>query len=178
MSVTKEKNLQAPKQNEQLSLTVTEGVTVKIIPNQEHEFLMSSQEVANGYGVSYGNIREHKRVSNEFIEGKHFITGVRISDSDPANKTYWTKRGVVRLGFFIKSQQAKLFRDWAEDLIIDKINNYQPTLFEVAPKQLNGKRKHNRLTQERLIDILHDVCRIDDAVLRNSIANKLKGGAL
>lgn len=31
----------------------------------------------------------------------------------------WTKRGVVRLGFFIKTPMAKEFRDWAEDYIID-----------------------------------------------------------
>ncbi len=34
------------------------------------------------------------------------------------NATLWTKRGIIRLGFFIKSNRAKQFRDWAEDLII------------------------------------------------------------
>ena len=32
----------------------------------------------------------------------------------------WTKRGVVRLGFFIKTSKAKQFRDWAEDYIIER----------------------------------------------------------
>jgi len=34
------------------------------------------------------------------------------------DQTLWTKRGIVRLGFFIKSERAKLFRDWAEDFIL------------------------------------------------------------
>ena len=35
------------------------------------------------------------------------------------------------------------------------------------------KRKHNRLTQERLVDLLADVAKIDDKELRLSIVNKL-----
>lgn len=165
------------KENKALSLTVTEGVTVSITPNQEHEFLIDTHEVAKGYGVSYENIRQHKFTNTtEFIEGKHFVSAVRISNSDPHNKVYWTKRGVIRLGFFIKSKQAKLFRDWAEDLVIAKL--LQPTLFEVPKLLEKGKRKHNRLTPERIIDILHDVCKIEDSELRNRIAEKIKGGAL
>jgi hypothetical protein len=166
------------KENKAMSLTVTEGLTVQIIPNPQHEFLMDSKQVALGYGVSYGNIREHKRVNDEFIEGKHFLIGVRISDSEPNNKVYWTKRGIVRLGFFIKSKNAKLFRDWAEDLIINKLGE-QTTLFDLQPKLLNGKRLYNgnRLTPARMVDILHEVCKIEDAQLRATISNKLKGGS-
>ncbi|EIQ01065.1 hypothetical protein OpiT1DRAFT_05632 [Opitutaceae bacterium TAV1] len=32
--------------------------------------------------------------------------------------TLWTKRGVIRLGFFIKSERAKKFRNAAEDLTL------------------------------------------------------------
>lgn len=165
------------KENKAMSLTVTEGLTVQIIQNPQHEFLMSTKEVSKGYGVSYENIRQHKFANtSEFTEGKHFVNAVRISNSDPANKIYWTKRGIVRLGFFIKSKNAKLFRDWAEDLIINKLGE-QTTLFDVQPKQINNKRKHNRLTAERMVDILHDVCKIDDAELRATISHKLKGGS-
>lgn len=164
-------------ENKAISLTVTEGLTVTIQPSSDHEFLMDSKQVALGYGVSYGNIREHKRVNDEFVEGKHFISGVRFSDSDPCNKVYWTKRGVVRLGFFIKSERAKMFRDWAEDLILQL--DEQMTLFPLEKNKnlkLSGKRNHNRLTQDRLISILADVCRIDDKQLRLSITSKLMEG--
>lgn len=165
-------------ENQAISLTVTEGLTVTVLPNLDHEFIMSTKEVAHGYGVSYGNIREHKRVNDEFIEGKHFISCVRITDSEPHNKVYWTKRGIVRLGFFIKSVRAKLFRDWAEDLII-KIDEQRDLFNEVVKtKQLPAKRNHNRLTSDRLLSIMQDVCRIEDSRLRISISDKLMNGGL
>jgi len=43
----------------------------------------------------------------------------------------------------------------------------------LAPKR---KTANNRLTPQRLIDILSDVCQIEDSKLRLSILAKLKGG--
>lgn len=161
-----------------LSLTVTEGLTVTILPDSNHEFLMSTKQVANGFGVSDYNIRQHKlEHSFELIEGKHFVSGVSIphaASSGSSKGTLWTKRGIVRLGFFIKSERAKLFRDWAEELVIEKMA--QPTLFDVPAKQLPHARKHNRLTSDRLLSIMADVARIDDREVRLSIANKLMMG--
>ena len=168
-----------------LPMTVTEGVTVNILPSSEHEFLMTSKEVAHGYGTTDYSIRVTKlRHSDELIEGKHYVTAVTICNSDlPSalrcahNAVLWTKRGIVRLGFFIKSERAKLFRDWAEELVLNRIE--QPTqtmLFDVPKKALPPVRRHNRLTQERLLDIMVDVARIEDSELRLSIVNKLMGG--
>ena len=165
-----------------VSLQVTEGLSVTVIPNPSHEFLMTTKEVASGYGTSkYAIQKAYLRNSSELYEGKHFETARTICPHDPKiphNSVLWTKRGIVRLGFFIKSERAKLFRDWAEELII-KVEE-QRDLFgaslKFAPKQLTT-RNHNRLTQERMISILADVCRIDDRELRLSITNKLmKGG--
>ena len=62
-----------------------------------------------------------------------------------------------------------------EELVINKLE--QPTLFDVLPtRQLPAPRKHNRLTAERMIDILADVCQIEDKELRLSLTNKLMGG--
>lgn len=163
-------------------MTVTEGVTVNILPNSDHEFLMTSKEVAHGYGCSDYVIRMTKlRHSDELIEGKHFVTAVTICNSDlPSalrcahNAILWTKRGIVRLGFFIKSERAKLFRDWAEELVIER--TMQPT--HVPVRALPQPRKHNRLTSERLLSIMADVARIDDREVRLSIANKLMMGGL
>ena len=35
------------------------------------------------------------------------------------------------------------------------------------------KRKHNRLTQERLVDLLADIAKVEDKELRLSIVDKL-----
>ena len=164
-----------------LPMTVIEGITVNVLPHEQYEFLLSTSDVGIGYGVSEYAIRKTKiRHEDELTEGKHFVTAGTFCPGDsktPHNKLFFTKRGIVRLGFFIKSERAKLFRDWAEELII-KLDE-QKDLFNqpVRQKELAGSRKHNRLTQERMISILADVCRIDDRELRLSITNKLmKGG--
>lgn len=166
-----------------LPITVMEGVTVNVLPNPEHEFLMTTNEVAIGYGVSKYNIRQHKLMhSDELIEGKHFITAVSIPNGDkrtPHNAVYWTKRGIVRLGFFIKSERAKLFRDWAEELIIrvdEQRDLFGNPVAAPAAKQLTPKRLINRLDRDRLIRLLALTSRIADNDLRISITNELTGG--
>lgn len=152
-----------------LPMNVVDGLTVKILPSEQYEFLMTTKEVAHGYGVSPYSIRStSSRNSSELIEGKHFVKGVAICNTQP-HQVFWTKRGIVRLGFFIKSEQAKLFRDWAEELILNVSENL------TANKQLPIKRKHNRLTSERLIRLLALTNRIEDAELRNAISSELMG---
>ena len=162
-----------------LPMVVTEGVTVNVLPNEVHEFLMTGKEVAHGYGVTDYNIRQHKlQRPDELIEGKHFVIAVSITNGGniPHNAVLWTKRGIVRLGFFIKSERAKLFRDWAEELIIQV--DQERDLFGVvkSTKALPAKRNHNRLTSERLIRLLQLTHRIDNSELRNEIVNELMGG--
>lgn len=163
-------------------MIVMEGVTVNVLPNTEHEFLICTNDVAIGYGVSKYNIRQHKLMHpDELIEGKHFITAVSIPNGNrqtPPNAILWTKRGIIRLGFFIKSERAKLFRDWAEELII-KINEQCDLFGNPLPspvKKLPLKRLTNRLDRDRLIRLLALTSRITDNELRISITNELTGG--
>ena len=153
-----------------VNLQVTEGLTVAVFQNQSHEFVMPVRDVALGYGVASGTIRNQlSKNFDEFIEGRHYIKGVAFCDTLPniqPHAIYWTKAGVIRLGFFIKSDRAKLFRDWAENVILNVI---------AKPVSLPPvtKRRHNRLSQERLVGILADVARIDDRELRLSLISKL-----
>ncbi|MDV7389911.1 hypothetical protein RZS08_01105, partial [Arthrospira platensis SPKY1] len=91
-----------------MSLSVTEGLTVTILPNSDHEFLMPTKEVAKGYDIHPATLRRHiQNHTDELVEGKHFLSGVQIMHAaSPGSSigTLWTKRGIVRLGFFIKSQ--------------------------------------------------------------------------
>lgn len=96
---------------------VFQDVCLNVQEHQEHEWLLDNNLVSEGYGVTAKAIRAHKtRNSSELIENKHWVLQ-NVAGSD---KTFWTKKGVVRLGFFIKSERAKQFRDWAEDLILKK----------------------------------------------------------
>ena len=155
-----------------VNLQVTEGLTVAVFQNQSHEFVMPVRDVALGYGVASGTIRNQlSKNFDEFIEGRHYIKGVAFCDTLPniqPHAIYWTKAGVVRLGFFIKSERAKMFRDWAETVVLQALSPQLPKSLPDAPK-----RRHNRLSQERLVGILADVARIDDRDLRLSLISKL-----
>jgi hypothetical protein len=110
--------------------TQFEGLILHVRPDETHEWLMETKLVAEGYGVDESTIRYHKSKNmDEFIEDKHYLC-VSITHAQSKNfelgsmvreQTFWTKRGVIRLGFFIKSERAKLFRDWAENLIIREL---------------------------------------------------------
>jgi hypothetical protein len=163
-----------------LPLTVTEGVTVHVLPNRAHEYLMTTKEVAAGYGVTEYAIRQNKvSLGNELIEGKHFVLAVSIPHGElPSalkcahNAVLWTRRGIVRLGFTMRGERAKLFRNWAEELIIG-MTTIGETATRVSP--MPKKRNHNRLTSERLIRLLQLTHRIEDSSLRNEIVGELMG---
>lgn len=100
-----------------MSIVKVNNSTLKIIENVQHDFLISNKEVALGYGIAISTLRGQKsNHKDELIENKHFI----ISKNDKKQKViYWTKKGIIRLGFFIKSKEAREFRDWAEDYIVN-----------------------------------------------------------
>lgn len=103
------------------------GQEVVLTPDPAHEFTATSEQVALGYGVSASTIRDHKaNRPEELVEGKHWVVGVIDTPGGQQNLTLWTKRGIVRLGFFIRSKRARLFRDMAEDLVIGVMRPNQP----------------------------------------------------
>ncbi len=155
-----------------INLQVTDGLTVAILQHQTFEFLMPTKDVALGYGVSAGTIRNHQAShSDDLVYGKHFIKGVDLTDTlgnTQPHAVYWTKSGIVRLGFIVQSKRGKIFRDWAESVVLKAMS---PELPKSLPPV--SKRNHNRLTQDRMISILSDVAKIDDKVLRLSLISKL-----
>ena len=160
--------------NSKLTLQVMNDLTVQLYTNPKFDFLMDNKTVARGYGVADSTIKSNKsNHSDELIEGKHFVYGSAVQNLDGRsdirpNMIFWTKAGVIRLGFFIKSERAKMFRDWAETVVLQALSPQLPKSLPDAPK-----RRHNRLTQDRMISILADVAKIDDRELRLSLISKL-----
>ena len=158
--------------NSKLTLQVMNDLTVQLYTNPKFDFLMDNKTVALGYGVADSTVKSNKsNHSDELIEGKHFVYGSAVQNLDGRsdirpNMIFWTKAGVIRLGFFIKSERAKAFRDWAEKIVLE-------VTAPPANLPMPTKRRHNRLSQERLVGILADVARIDDRDLRLSLISKL-----
>ena len=96
------------------------GGAIEVQPDVEHEWLLSTKDVAEGYGLTRSGLSKAiSRYEDELDEGRHYIN---VTDSQVGGRPsiMWTKRGVVRLGFFIKTPMAKEFRDWAEDYIVNE----------------------------------------------------------
>jgi hypothetical protein len=102
---------------ELLQVQINEGLSITLKPDYNKHFLVPLAETARVYGVAYDTIRKQK-MRNEFIEGLHFIyvkeatcpTFVEVgqnvpprqkSDNLKVKKLYFTKNGIIRLGFFL-----------------------------------------------------------------------------
>ena len=103
-------------------ITITyDNVQLQVRPDANHDWLLETALVAKGYGITENSLRSTKsRNEDELIEGKHWLVLQIATSGQGRNQIFWTKKGVIRLGFFIKSERAKRFRDWAEDLIVER----------------------------------------------------------
>lgn len=107
------------------SLFQTEPAQVEILNFQT----FTSEYVAERYGVSEKTIRDHKREhADEIVEGIHFVVA-KNDRNRPVIK--WTLRGIIKLGMFIRSKEAKYFRLWAEQelekIILKQAQEYAQT---------------------------------------------------
>lgn len=106
---------------ELIKVEISDELVVEVQPNVEHEWLLSSKDVAEGYGLSESGLRNTKtRYSDELLEGTHWVLSQNGTKLGGRPSTYWTKEGVVMLGFFIKTPTAKEFRRWASNFIVEK----------------------------------------------------------
>ncbi len=129
-----------------------QNVSLRVQEHEAHEWLLETALVAEGYGVTPDNIRKHKNNKpDELIEGKHFE---RVTNGYGVSELHWTKKGVVRLGFFIKSERAKQFRDWAEDLIVNKKPQTKEALWLDAMQSLSAEVETQRLQLDQAKHII------------------------
>lgn len=95
---------------------------LEVYPTQDdRKFLMTLRQASFALQCSEGNLRSHlNRHEDEFDSGTHTDV-VAISDSigRMQQRRMLTKRGLIRISMFVKSDVAKQFRQWVEDLIID-----------------------------------------------------------
>jgi len=83
------------------------------ILDKKHEWLMSTSDVISGYGVDNDSFEITTNANAEHLhEDKHYL----YRNFGSKVKKYWSKKGVVKLGFFIKSDQALAFIETIEEL--------------------------------------------------------------
>lgn len=97
----------------------------------------TTEYVAKRYGTSTTNIRLHKRDhADEIIENIHFVTS---QNKFGTVEVKWTLRGIIKLGMFIRSKEAKNFRSWAEAELEKSLKKLEDEL--KASRELGEKIK-------------------------------------
>lgn len=97
----------------------------------------TTEYVAKRYSVSISSIQKHKSEHyDEILENIHFV--VEKNDLNrPLLK--WTLRGIIKLGMFIRSKEAKNFRSWAEAELEKSLKKLEDEL--KASRELGEKIK-------------------------------------
>jgi len=122
---------------------ITEKLIVEAIESVEHLLLFSTKMVAVGYDITEETIRWHKTEKlDELHENIHWVVGKTNTLGGIQDATLWTLRGVLRLGFFIKSTNGKFFRDWAEDI-----------LYKYAIERLKKKKELRAKIKEKKVEL-------------------------
>ena len=125
--------------------------------NQQVEILnfqtFTTEYVAKRYGATVTNIREHKRKHvDEILENIHFVTETN-KFSKPVIK--WTLRGIIKLGMFIRSKEAKNFRSWAEAELEKSLKKLEDEL--KASRELGAKIKLLESSQDEKYREIYDL---------------------
>lgn len=131
---------------------------LSLFPKPQVEILnfqtFTTEYVAKRYGTSEGNIKAHKREhADEIIDGVHFVYELVDTNGGKQEVLKWTLRGIIKLGMFIRSKEAKYFRLWAEQELEKTILSELTSAKEVRARNLALADKVNSL----------EACAIKDA---------------
>ena len=141
--------------------------------------LFTTEQVAKSYGISQNTIRDHlKNHSDEILENIHFVTH-KNDRNRPIVK--WTLKGIVVLGFFIRSKEAKNFRIWASNQLerellkqaqdykeararnlelTDKVTALDALLIDNAKRhrrEINGYKSQLKQHNEKIVVLKHEL---------------------
>lgn len=158
----------------QVVLSVTPKLSIEVTPNNQYVFLMATAEVAKAYGISEATVRSHKFTHrDELVENTHFTSVDNTNAGRKVVQTLWTKEGVIKLGFFIRSKRAVEFREWATTVIAETLKRQEPT---PRPKQIKfsqeKKANHKRLTAEMQLEMALDFAEVEPKELRMRLIDK------
>ena len=156
----------------------------------------TTEYVAQRYGVSTTTIKDHKRLhADEIVDGIHFIVETN-KFRKPVIK--WTLRGIIKLGMFIRSKEAKNFRIWAElelektilsELtraketrqknlsLVSQVSNLNALLINNAKRhqrRINGYKSQLKQHNEKMVILRHELEKASNPRPSNPIYAQIK----
>ena len=157
-----------------------------IQPNTQVEIInfqtFTTEYVAKRYGVDTSAITNHKRRhADEIIDGVHFIYELVDTNGGKQEVLKWTLRGIIKLGMFIRSKEAKYFRLWAEQelektilseltlaketrqknlSLVSKVADLNAVLIDNAKRhrrEINGYKSQLKQHNEKIVVLKHEL---------------------
>ena len=157
-----------------------------IQPNTQVEIInfqtFTTEYVAKRYGVDTSAITNHKRRhAEEIIDGVHFVYELVDTNGGKQEVLKWTLRGIIKLGMFIRSKEAKYFRLWAEQelektilselaqaketrqknlSLVSKVADLNAVLIDNAKRhkrEINGYKSQLKQHNEKIVVLRHEL---------------------
>lgn len=93
--------------------------------NDYRQWYMTVDQVAQGYGIARNTVMTH--LEDHADEIRPGVEKDRIGNTDSIGrerncKPILYREGVIKLGFFIRSKQAAVFRQWATSLVCEHMD--------------------------------------------------------
>ena len=157
-----------------------------IQPNTQVEIInfqtFTTEYVAKRYGVDTSAITNHKRRhADEIIDGVHFVYELVDTNGGKQEVLKWTLRGIIKLGMFIRSKEAKYFRLWAEQelektilselaqaketrqknlSLVSQVSSLNALLIDNAKRhrrEINGYKSQLKQHNEKIVVLRHEL---------------------
>ncbi|WP_103621326.1 hypothetical protein [Campylobacter concisus] len=141
-----------------------------------------TEYVSKRYGVSKQTIIDHKRNhADEIIDGVHFVYELVDTNGGKQEVLKWTLRGIIKLGMFIRSKEAKYFRLWAEQelektilselaqaketrqknlSLVSQVSSLNALLIDNAKRhrrEINGYKSQLKQHNEKIVVLKHEL---------------------
>ena len=150
---------------------IADGIELHVLPSERHVFLVPTREIARALNVSHQTISTNKsRYQHIFKEDVHYISKFDWHNRETnltVRCTVWTRKGLIEHAQYLRGGYSKELRDWAD--------REQMGIKGLPEHGDSKKRRHNRLTPERLLDIMSYVSQIENHDLRKNITERLIG---
>ena len=134
------------------------------IIHPKHQWLMTTKELARALNLELVDLINLKANNEDrFIEDKHYLySQVKTCDySNGAEMFLWSKKGILRVVYMLKSDIAMEFLDFIEDIQVDcgnKVDENMQDMFDAVEEILEDKlakmHKSNKYNPEELQSML------------------------
>lgn len=88
------------------------------VADSKHGWLLSVNETCEAFNIDRASIEALRQSHTETLsEGRHYLyTTISSGGVNTSKIMFWTKKGIIRLAYYLKTDAALAFLDFAEDL--------------------------------------------------------------